>query len=118
MLVQKKAEKNGACLVEFYTEANRIICRAWVPSATITARGANYLCDDPQQGIPYGVDFAAHLQHLGSVAQDIDQALKRNGIWTWLDVLDRTDLVKKAYAEALGIISRDLIALAVKQSKE
>lgn len=112
-----KAHKNGLALVEFNTPDGNI-CRSWVKDDKISKQGSSNFVDNPQMGIPYGVSFAEHLQELGSIAQDIEQALYKNGIWTWQDVTTRTDLVKNAYAAALGAFSSDLIALAVKQQKD
>ena len=112
-----KAHKNGLALVEF-NKPDGNICRTWVKDDKISKQGSDYFVENPMMGIPYGVAFSEHLQDLGSIAQDIEEALYRNGIWTWSDVTTRTDLVKKAYAEALGVFSKDLIALAVKQQKD
>lgn len=112
-----KAHKNGLALVEFNTP-NGKICRTWVTDDKINKVGGNDLVTDPHMGIPYGVVFAEYLQEFGDLAQEIEQALYRNGIWTWTDVSTRTDLVKNAYAYALGMFTSDLIALAVKQQKD
>ena len=111
-----KAKKNDNMLVEF-KEANGNICRTWVPGDTIEERGSLTYVTDPHMGIPFGVRFSEHLAHLGDVAQDIEQALRVYGIWTWQDVTNRTDLVKRAYADVLGLRTHDLVALAVKQQK-
>ena len=112
-----KAHKNGLALVEFNTPDGKI-CRTWVTDDKINKVGGNDVVLDPHMGIPYGVAFSEYLQEFGDLSQGIEQALYRNGIWTWQDVTTRTDLVKNAYAYALGLFSRDLIVLAVKQQKD
>lgn len=115
--IREISKKKGLVLVEWKNEAGGIF-RSWVPPDIIQQEGSELYVSDPGIGIPFGVNFSKHLPYPEDVVQDIDRELKKLGVWTWSDVLTRTDLVKQAYQNVLAIRVADLLAIASKEQKK
>lgn len=117
MQVRQITQKKGVVLVEWQNEERKIF-RSWVTPAIITQEGSTLYVTDPHAGIPYGENFSKFLQYPDNIAQDIEQELKKLGIWTWADVLQHVHLVKQAYQSVLGIQVAPLLATAAKEAKK
>ena len=111
--VRVVTKKNQLALVEYIQ--NGVYWRNWVPLAIIIKEGVNLYVDNPQRGIPYGEQFSFHLIQMGvseELAKRIDYELKGTGVWTWADVVHRTDLVIRAYMSAHRAFANPLIEKA------
>lgn len=105
--------KGAASLVEWQDDAG--VHRNWLPVKVITHRGDETFVKDPAMGIPEGVDFADAIK--GKVSpKEIDQALKRAGIWTWADVLANPAIVVGVVTDTVGVANA-LLATAREEAK-
>lgn len=117
-LVRVILRKNEAALIQ-YKEEDRY-WRSWVPLSIIEETGDRFYVSNPQQGIPFGEDFAAFLISIGmteALAIEIDSQLKGRGVWTWTDLYARPDLVVGAYSSALRVSAEPLFKEATRQIK-
>lgn len=104
------SRKNGLTLVEWIVEGAPN--RAWVtPDMIDSDQGRTATVLSPEEGIPYGVDFA-ELVSTDVTPRMIDVELKRAGIWTFDDVRQRPDRARLAVASAYGFNLAELLKAA------
>ena len=115
-IVREIQRKKGLVLVEWQNDTGMIF-RSWLIPDIIDNVGSELQVTDPHVGIPYGESFSKYLQYPDDVAQDIEQELKKLGIWTWADLLSNVQLVRQAYQNVLGIRIAPLLAIAAKEQK-
>lgn len=108
--------KNDMTLVE-WNDGN-LPKRAWVvPDRIESEDGVNVEVIDPEEGVPYGVEFSRMV--VPSVTpEDIERELKRRNIWTVDDLRSRRGEVISALKAAYGIDFAELLRAAEKFEKE
>lgn len=82
--------------------------RAWLPIDKATK-------DDPALGIPFGAEIAEALS-IKVKPSDIEQALRKAGIWTWDDVINQAPALPGILQDAFGVLNQ-LLATARKEQK-
>ncbi|MFG0252982.1 MAG: hypothetical protein ACF8NJ_08930 [Phycisphaerales bacterium JB038] len=102
--------KNGLSLVEWTVDG--VPNRAWAtPDMIETENGNTVTVLSPEEGIPYGVDFA-EIVSTDVTPQMIDTELKRAGIWTYNDVVRQPERARQAIASAYGVNLAELLKAA------
>ncbi len=99
--------KGHTSLVQWVDKAG--MQRAWLPSNKATK-------DDPSLGVPFGDEIADALT-IRVKPGDIEQALRRAGIWTWEDVMNQAPTLPGILQDAFGVLNQ-LLATARKELKD
>lgn len=82
--------------------------RAWLPTNEVGK-------SDPSLGMPFGDEIAEALT-VKARPKDIEQALRRVGIWTWDDVINQAPALPGILQDAFGVLNQ-LLATARKEQK-
>lgn len=115
--VQVARRKNGLLLVEWQDDG--LPKRAWVTQEMVVQdHGDTADVDEPNAGIPYGVEFWRLLQPEKVTAKDLDKELKRRGIWTVADLRANPNVALSAIATVYGINLSALLQAADKYEKD
>lgn len=106
--VQIVLRKSGLLLVEWENEGQPK--RAWIVPEMIVEQvdAATALVQAPDEGVPYGEDWAALLEVNRVTPAAIDRELKRKGIWTLDDLRGNPSLVRKVL---IGVYGLDVAAI-------
>lgn len=101
------ATHNDINLVEWMVNGRYL--RAWVTPDMITAvEGQSLLIDNPEAGIPYGLDWAALINQ--AITPDmIGNSLRQSGIWTVEDLTSKPNEVHGAILAVAGVVLQGLL---------
>lgn len=103
MIVKTIQSNGGLTLIEWIEEGQPH--RAWVPTGDVTA---DNVCEYPERGIPYGVDWSQWVTLQLDPVQ-LDRALKQRGIWTPDDLKRDLNVVQGAINYVVGDVLSDLL---------
>lgn len=104
MKVKIIREEPGRVLVEWIEDGE--LQRSILPNNLVDAEGN---CDDPNVGMPYGIDLLP-LITISVSPEDIIRVLHNAGIWTVDEILDNPKVVQGAINTAYGAVLGDLLA--------
>lgn len=109
-------ESSGMSLVE-WLDKDDIQQRAKVKTVSILNRSGNQgEMKNPEQGVPYGVDFV-HAFSPSVTSKDICRELRRRGLWTSTDMVKNPNLIMGAIQSAYGLDFARVIQLAQEYEK-
>jgi hypothetical protein len=100
MIVQKIREGRGAVLIQWF-EDGRYIKRGWIP---YDALGKD-LTVDPEvlsRVAPFGMPFERILPEVRIAPEEFAEALHRNGIWTFDDVMKNPNDIARSLLACMG----------------
>jgi len=106
MKVRVITTKDGMYLIEWEDTDGDGLQRKWVTKEMIFEflddDGRLATVEDPERGIPYGVDWKLILPEISCTIVDLANELKRRGIWTTEDMRANPNSVRVALSTALG----------------
>lgn len=104
-------EDRGMSLVE-WTDEHDVLQRSRVKTDSIQNRAGNVgTMENPEQGIPYGVDIT-HVLHPSVTAHDISRELRKRGLWTASDMQRNPQQIMGALQQAYGVDFAQVVAIA------
>lgn len=102
--------KNSTVLVEWVEESK--LFRSFVPLESTKEVGSEVFCDNPEQGIPYGVPWSLVVDREVDV-ELFEAEMHKQGIWTIEDFERNPQKVsgclRKVMAQTVGSIRRNLL---------
>lgn len=112
-------QRNNDLALCQWTNAHGILQRSWVAERLlIDVAGHSAKATNPEQGLPYGVEFWRMIGEIKISAKDVDRELKQRGIWTLADLRARPNEVVGALIAAHGVDLATIFQAANAYEKE
>lgn len=116
--VQIIQRNNDLALVQ-WTNHHNILQRSWVAERLLVdVAGHSARVANPEQGLPYGVEFWRMIGEIKISSKDVDRELKQRGIWTLADLRARPNEVVGALVAAHGVDLATIFQAAIRYEKE
>lgn len=99
--VREISHKGASSVVEWQDSAGNVK-RTYLPSTELSKENGETFVDDPEEGVPYGVQWE-DLIHTRLGPKAIADLLRQRGIWTLEDYAKNTATVTSVFNEACSL---------------